>query len=366
MKPYKILIVEDEKLVARDIATALEEAGYEVVGMISYGHEVIDRVAKLKPDLVLLDIHILGSMNGIQVAEYLHRYWQTAVVFLTANTDNETFEQAKKTFAYGFLMKPYNTRQLITTVETAIETHHHYQAQLASLRSNITNALPHELNTALNSILGLSEIAISEFDSLTSEELLSFLSDIHMSAKRLQFFTKRYLDFAQLEMLISSPARSELMAKMEPTLHSAEVITNLVTNLNKEHEREFILKLSDTNLDFPLEYFTILVRELIDNAIRYSIPHTPLEISSYTENDRFLCINFRNQAHKFELDTLSDAGAYVLSQKIFYDRKGSGLGLALVRRVLYLLDGSITFNFVQPYLDVTVKLPLKSCALSVD
>jgi DNA-binding NarL/FixJ family response regulator len=364
MKHNKILIVEDEKLVARDLAFALEEAGYQVLGMISYGHEVIDRVAKLKPDLVLLDINILGSINGIQVAEYLHRYWQIPVVFLTANTDHETFTQAKKTYAYGFLMKPYSARQLITTVETAIETHRNNQEKLTNLRSNITNALPHELNTALNNILGLSEITITEYNSLTDEEVLEFLADIYSSAKRLQFFTKRYLDFAQLEVLISNPDRLEIMAKMEPVIHCKDVIEALISRLNQNNDREFILNLVDSNLDFPLEFFNSLLLELIDNCLRYSIPKTPIEIYTNQEGDYFV-INIRNQALSFDLDTISDEGAYVKSQKIFQDQQGSGLGLGIVYRILYLLDGLITFNFNNSVLDVQIKIPIKYCALQL-
>lgn len=365
MKQHKILVVEDEKLVARDLAFALEEANYQVVGMISYGHEVIDRVAKLKPDLVLLDINILGSINGIQVAEYLHRYWQIPVVFLTANTDHETFELAKKTYAYGFLMKPYSTRQLITTVDTAIETHRNNHEKLTNLRSNITNALPHELNTALNNILGLSEIAITEYESLTEEEILEFLSDIQVSAKRLQFFTKRYLDFAQLEILMTNPDRLQLMAKMEPVLHSGDVINQLINKLNKNNAREFHLNLIDPNLDLPLEFFNNLFQELIDNCLRYSIAETPIEIQTKQEGEYFVA-TLRNQTQKFDLDTISEAGAYVKSQKTFQDQQGSGLGLGIVHRILHLLDGSIAFNFAEPYLTVQIKIPIKLCVLQLD
>lgn len=365
MSKRRILIVEDERLIARDIALALEEANYEVVGILSYGNEVIEKVPKLKPDLVLLDIHILGPIDGIQVAEYLHKYWQTAVVFLTANSDQETIERAKKTFSYGFLIKPFQDRQLLTAVEFAIETHQRNQERLESLLRNITTALPHELNTALNSILGLSEIIISEFHSLAPAEILEFVTDIRNSAQRLHFFTQRYLFFTQLELLLSRPDRLQFMAKMEPTLHPSEAIKTVIVESNRELQREFILDIADQELTIPLEFFTKLMKELIDNALRYSIPQTPITVTT-PPGENCYCLAIKNQTEKFELESLSDSGAYVKSNPMFHDYHGSGLGLGIVYRILRLVEGSINFNFVAPHLETIVKLPLNSHALQLD
>ncbi|MCS6959459.1 MAG: response regulator [Pseudanabaenaceae cyanobacterium SKYGB_i_bin29] len=365
MGKHKVLIVEDERLVARDIALALEEANYEIVGILSYGNEVIEKVPQLKPDLVLLDIKIAGPIDGIQVAEYLYRYWQTAVVFLTANSDQETIERAKKASPYGFLIKPFQDRQLLTAVEFAIENHQRHQERLEHLRRNITTALPHELNTALNSILGLSEIIITEFTNLERTEILEFVTDIRNSAQRLHFFTQRYLFFTQLELLLSRPDRLQILTKMEPTLHPAAQIELVVQELNREQQREFSLELFDQQLSIPLEFFTKLIKELIDNALRYSIPHTPIAIVTALENSYYRLL-VRNEAAKFELDSIADSGAYVLSSSVFHDYHGSGLGLAIVHRILRLVEGIINFNFTPPHVEAIVQLPAIPNALQLD
>lgn len=365
MSTTKILIVEDERLIARDIALTLEHAGYEVVDILSNGNEVIDRVPKLKPDLVLLDINILGSIDGVQVAEYLHRYWQTAVVFLTANSDESTFDRAKHTGAYGFLIKPYHSRQLLTTVENAILTHQNNQSRLANLRRNITAALPHELNTALNSILGLSEIIATEYNNLSDEEVLEFISDIQSSAKRLHFFTSRYLFFAELELLLVNPDRVSIMTQMEPVLHTEQALLDVLAEFKQKSDREFILDICNTNLQVPLEFFNVLMQELIDNSLRYSIPNTPIVISTAEHYDYF-SILVSNQTDSFDLDSISSIGAYVKSKSLFQDKQGSCMGLGIVYRILSLLEGVIDFNFNNSCLEVKVKLPNKSCVLQLD
>jgi PAS domain S-box-containing protein len=123
VKKPAILIVEDEGIIARDIRQQLGELGYEVAGDTPTGEEAVVLAAQLKPDLVLMDIHLAGAMDGIEAAQTIRRESGTPVVFLTAFAGAETLERAKLTEPFGYIIKPFDERYLHTAIEMALYKH---------------------------------------------------------------------------------------------------------------------------------------------------------------------------------------------------------------------------------------------------
>ena len=123
MANTRILIVEDESIVAKDIQTSLTGLGYTVVGIVAFGEEAVERVGELKPDLILMDVMLKGAMDGIEAAERIRREHSVPVVYLTAYTDDDTLRRAKVTEAFGYLLKPFEDRELRTTIEMALYKH---------------------------------------------------------------------------------------------------------------------------------------------------------------------------------------------------------------------------------------------------
>ena len=116
----KILIVEDEQIVAIDIESVLRHLGYRVVGTAGSGKEACRIVAESAPDLVLMDVRIDGTLDGIDTARRIRQTCDVPVVFLTAYTDDETLDRAKEIEPYGYLVKPFVERDLQTTIEVAL------------------------------------------------------------------------------------------------------------------------------------------------------------------------------------------------------------------------------------------------------
>jgi DNA-binding LytR/AlgR family response regulator len=119
MQPLKILIVEDEMLIAANIAMQLESIGYEIVGLLPRGNEAINAVKADKPDLVLMDINLKGDLDGIETAMAMHLDGPIPIIYLTANTDDAHFNRAKATNPYAFLSKPFKKMDLKHAVELA-------------------------------------------------------------------------------------------------------------------------------------------------------------------------------------------------------------------------------------------------------
>jgi signal transduction histidine kinase len=119
-KSSKILIVEDEAIVVRDIAQHVLGMGYEVVGPCSLGEEAVDLADKWRPDLVLMDIHLAGGMDGISAAQSIRQQFGIPVVFLTAYAADDILARAKLTEPFGYILKPFSERELKTVLAMAL------------------------------------------------------------------------------------------------------------------------------------------------------------------------------------------------------------------------------------------------------
>jgi PAS domain S-box-containing protein len=123
MNTTSILIVEDENIVALDIKYLLESLGYGVAAVVSSGEEAIQKAAETRPDLVLMDVKLEGGMDGVEAAEHIQAQSDTPVIYLTAYADHATLERAKITQPFGYILKPFEEKELHTTIEMALYRH---------------------------------------------------------------------------------------------------------------------------------------------------------------------------------------------------------------------------------------------------
>ena len=119
----KLLVVEDEGITAEDIKDYLTSLGYDVLGICSTGEDAVEKARSLEPDLVLMDIRLAGVVDGIQAADIIREHYEIPVVYLTAYSDPQTLERAKITDPYGYVLKPFNQRDLQIAVEIALHKH---------------------------------------------------------------------------------------------------------------------------------------------------------------------------------------------------------------------------------------------------
>lgn len=120
MDNTSILIVEDEHIVAKNIEKRLISAGYSVTSTVATGEEALESVKEIKPDLVLMDIKLKGKLDGIETAGILRQKYQLPIIFLTSYTDEDTFQKAKITEPFGYLIKPFEIKELNRVIEIAI------------------------------------------------------------------------------------------------------------------------------------------------------------------------------------------------------------------------------------------------------
>lgn len=116
----RILIVEDEFVIAQDLKMTIEGFGYEVCAVITSGEDAVIKSLEIKPDLILMDIMLEGDMDGIEATEMIKQTMQIPIIYLTAYADTSTLIRAKATQPEAYLLKPWDERELHSTIKLAL------------------------------------------------------------------------------------------------------------------------------------------------------------------------------------------------------------------------------------------------------
>lgn len=160
MTNARVLVVEDTVLVADELATNLQEMGYEVRANVRTADEALSAVADFQPDIILMDIILKGDADGIDAAERIHSRLNAPVIYLTSCVDDLTIERAQKTAPFGYLLKPFEAKELHSTIQTALHKHYmetrlaengrYLQTVINSVAEPIVQISPDRLLTPLN------------------------------------------------------------------------------------------------------------------------------------------------------------------------------------------------------------------------
>jgi DNA-binding NarL/FixJ family response regulator/two-component sensor histidine kinase len=226
----RILIVEDEFVVAEDLAGMLERLGYEVAGRAAEGGKAIAIACELRPDLVLMDIRLRGLMDGVEATEKIRQTCDIPVVFLTAHSDSRTLERAQMTEPFGYILKPFNERELNTQIQIGLYKHRTEQELRranASLEQQVEERTKELMRTrerlrALVSELTLAgererrRVAIELHDHLTQLLVVSRMGV--MRAKQLVQDPKLAKSLAETDETLEQSLRytRSLMAELSP------------------------------------------------------------------------------------------------------------------------------------------------------
>lgn len=190
MAKNKVLIVEDEIIVAKDIQHSLERLGYEIIGIASDQDQVINLIDQSIPDIVLMDIMLRNEQNGVEIAEFIRTNYQIPVIFLTAYADKATLERAKLAESYGYILKPFKTIDLQTNIELAIYKHSK-EMQVEKERDFLANIVENTDSTMVNDIYVRSSNKLIRLkkDKILFVEALKDYVMVHLQDKKYTIHT---------------------------------------------------------------------------------------------------------------------------------------------------------------------------------
>ncbi len=203
----KVLVVEDERIIAINICTTLKQFGYDTE-YLSEGSAVIEKIAEKEFDLILMDIMLGGSIDGIELARIIRKKKDIPVIFLTAYSDEATLDRAKSTEPAGYLIKPFNTRDLYVSVEMAIYKSQ-IQRQLKEVQQKLNDSqkwetiglvasgISHEINNPLTSIMNFSDLIAREANKNNNHQLHGYAQKILNEAERIAKIIKNLVNYSQ-------------------------------------------------------------------------------------------------------------------------------------------------------------------------
>ena len=206
MANTKIMVVEDEGIVALDIQSKLEGKGYEVPAVVATGEEAVQKAGETRPDLVLMDIQLEGEMDGVEAAEQIRTRFAIPVVYLTAYSDDNTLQRAKIAEPFGYLLKPFEEKKLHTTIEIALYKHQieqekaRLETQLNQARKmeaigRLTAGIAFNFTNILQGIQGNLDLALMDAD----DAIKPFLDAADFDSQRAAQLVKQLMLFYQRE-----------------------------------------------------------------------------------------------------------------------------------------------------------------------
>ena len=274
MNGARILIVEDETIVALDLRRRLERNGYQVIGNEVSADAAVETARTQKPDLILMDVQLRGRMDGIEAAAIIKNETGSPVVFLTAFSDRANLDRAITTDAFGYLLKPFEERDLLIAIEFALEKSRMQAAlreakelaeRAAAAKSEFLANMSHELRTPLNSIIGMAELALGLSGDSEQREYIRILKQ---AADTLMFLINNVLDFSKIEagMMHVSPGECSPIAIAEDVVDTLAV---------QAHEKQLGIHLyADPNLSALIRTDGVKIKQILLNLLGNAIKFT--------------------------------------------------------------------------------------------
>ncbi len=363
-KPKRILVVEDTASVRENIAAILRLEGYEVIEA-SNGEEGIAKALETKPHLIISDV-LMPKVSGLEMLETIRKTKEletVPVILLTARAEKSDVRAGMGKGADDYLIKPFQIDELLEAVHRQLERvekiEHSIQEKIEELRDSLSYSLPHEFRTALNGILGYSELLLQTSragETLSPQELEEIGTAILSSGKRLYRLTENFLLYTQLRFIVQNPLEKQRM-QAQRTEHAQEAIQEVAHSVAYQYNRTQDLHLDVHNtvtLAIGYQHWYKILYELIDNAFKFSQPGTPVEVDDCVV-DSLYELKIRDRGIGMAPEQLEQIEAYKQFGRKEYEQQGLGLGLVIVQILVDLHDGELTLES-QPKQGTTVTL----------
>lgn len=342
----RVLIVEDERIVAMGLRRQLTALGYDVVGQVATGEEAVRVAGELHPDLVLMDVRLEGVMDGVQAAAEIRERFHLPVVYLSAFSNRDILDRAKVTEPCGYILKPYEDRELQVVIEMALYKHQMererralreveqraQQERLASL-ATLAAGMAHEINNPVGMILLSAEIGTASPER--APEMLSAIAD---NARRCGQIVRNVLRFANQETLAKEAADVNEVVR-RACLQSADFLASRGCRI--------VEQLAEKPLRAAINEAAIeqLLLNLLQNSAQASVDVPDRVIEVHTERtDGQVRIIVRDQGQGMDAETLRHA------REPFYTTRrhegGVGLGLSLAQGIIRDHGGSLDIRSV--------------------
>jgi len=342
----KIVIVEDERLVARDIANILQDEGYIVCAIASDGTSAFKRIIEHSPDLVLLDIRIKGEIDGIDVAQFLQSFYDSPIIYLTAFSDTETLKRAQSTNPAGYVVKPFRREQLLSSIAIALSTYNYRKKSSNEfVKHQFLSIISNEIRNPINAILGFSECLKKEMMGTVNAEQIEALQVINDSGNHLLCMINNILDLSMLEA-----GKLKLQFDLSPITPTCRTALEYIQTELVRKDIQPEVNISDSLPYIMLDerrIFQVLIH-LLKNAIKFTPNRGQIKFEAHRDKH----LNLENTSSIQIAITDTGVGITPTEMELLFQpfsqihnhaRRASGIGLGLifVKRIVELHGGQV-------------------------
>ncbi len=345
----KILIIEDNHQVRENISEILESEGYEMY-QAEGGHSGIDISKRVQPDLIICDI-MMPEMDGFEVLENMRKNVLTSnipFIFLTAKDTREDLRKGMQLGADDYISKPFTIEEILNAVNTRLERIKEFkrksEERLNELALNMGVPIAKELSDPLRAIIGFSSMILTESSHMSKNEIVEFISLIYNAGVKLNKIVTKTMLYYRLESLSIQKGDIDGLLSMT-TENPKQVVVSIINELSKSVSRN-----NDISIDFenapvkiPEQFLKDLLKELIENALNFSPKNTPINLSAHIDKNK-LVVKIIDKGIGMSEEQIANISAFMNVNSDANDKKGIGLGIIIVKRILRLFGGTILIN----------------------
>lgn len=355
MPPTKILVVEDEQLVANDLREMLEHLGYQVPRLVASGEEAVELVTAVCPELVLMDIRLKGEMDGVSAAEQIQSRCQVPIVYLTANTDPYTLDRVKATHPFGYILKPFDEVSLSTTIEIALARYQGQQQiqralleceqskrtveQQNEFRAQFMSMATHEFRNPLVAIRFATEILQRYGNQLPLEKQQRHLQRIQAAVDTLRLLLEDMLVLEQTGYLRLqfAPEAIDLVLFCQEQIELFQATTEPKFQFIFSTQAQSCVANGDPRLLWHL------LNNLLSNAVKYS-PNGGAIVLTLDCSDNTAVLQVQDQGIGIPPEAQAKLFEPFYRAANVGSIPGTGLGLAIVKQCLDRHGGQIAIS----------------------
>lgn len=342
----KILVIEDNDLLRENIGEILEMEGYEI-DTAENGQVGIDKAMVMKPDLIVSDIN-MPEVDGFGVLAKLREDPSTKTIpfiFLTVKNSLKDMRNGMNLGANDYLTKPFDMTELLNAVEKRLKMREDILEKELERYNKLKNAVGMPLATViddpLKSIEHMAELVKGEIDELSKEEIIEITALMGNNAKNLRREIIKILMFYRVEALQNNTSDLEELKKLvteKPSVKIKNISEEVAFSFNRSTDLN--LHTEDMPIQFPEEFLSFIVKELVENAFKFSAKNCAVKVIGEQKDNQFE-LTVQDKGIGFPMKNLNEIAPYEKFQEVHRQGDGLGLGLYDVVQLVGMFNGKI-------------------------
>jgi CheY-like chemotaxis protein len=358
----KILIIEDNPNVLLNTTKMLQAEGHIVISA-NNGRTGLEMAHRHIPSLIICDI-MMPEIDGYGVISALRSNPATTTIpfiFLSAKSDKTDFRQGMELGSDDYLTKPFTRNELLGAINAQFRKQEiisgYYKQELANLHGNISKSLPHQLLFPAIEVMGLADILVKNYHAMQSHEVPEIGKRIRKAGRNMHEMVKKFLLYAELESTERNTEWTNQIRNSKTTFVDIE-IGSLVKKIAETYNRnsDLILDIQDASIQISDFYLQVIVQELVDNGFKFSSEGTDVSVIGNCEDKEYSLI-ITDHGQGMPPEQLANFGEYIKFEKKLYVQQGTGLGMAIAKRLIELHGGKLEIDSV-PYEQTVIKVLL--------